>query len=149
MENKMYQVSTLQALALGYSRAVMTVEELIREGDTGLGTFEDVNGEMIMAGGRCFRAREDGSVEEAPPDAGVPFCAVSFLQGKRTFDIDGIENIGKLKQLLDVKIEEDFGLNSMHMVRIDGFFPRIDARSEARRMALSTRSEACCSGMSM
>ena len=32
MENKMYQVSTLQALALGYSRAVITVEELIGEG---------------------------------------------------------------------------------------------------------------------
>ena len=30
MENKMYQVSTLQALALGYSRAVITVEELIK-----------------------------------------------------------------------------------------------------------------------
>jgi len=130
-ESKMFQVSTLQALALGYSRSVITVEELLTHGDSGLGTYEDVNGEMIMAGGRCFRAREDGTVEEAPPDAGVPFCAVSFLQGKRTFDIEGIESIGKLKQLLDVKIEEDFGLNSMHMVRIDGFFPRIDARSES------------------
>ena len=39
---KMYQVSTLQALALGYSRAVITVEELLKEGDTGLGTYEDV-----------------------------------------------------------------------------------------------------------
>ena len=130
-ESKMFQVSTLQALALGYSRSVITVEELLTHGDSGLGTYEDVNGEMIMAGGRCFRAREDGTVEEAPPDAGVPFCAVSFLQGRRTFDIEGIESIGKLKQLLDVKIEEDFGLNSMHMVQIDSFFLRIDARSES------------------
>ena len=38
MQNKMYQVSTLQALALGYSRAVITAEELLQEGDTGLGT---------------------------------------------------------------------------------------------------------------
>ena len=132
-ESKMFQVSTLQALALGYSRSVITVEELLTHGDSGLGTYEDVNGEMIMAGGRCFRAREDGTVEEAPPDAGVPFCAVSFLQGRRTFDIDGIESIGKLKQLLDVKIEEEFGLNSMHMVRIDGFFERVCARSESGR----------------
>ena len=43
-QNKIYQVSTLQALALGYSRSVITVGELLQEGDTGLGTFEDVRG---------------------------------------------------------------------------------------------------------
>ena len=59
MQNKMYQVSTLQALALGYSRAVINVEELLNEGDIGLGTFEDVNGEMIMMDGHCFRADQD------------------------------------------------------------------------------------------
>ena len=48
-KNKMFQVSTLQALALGYSRAVITVGELMKHGDIGLGTFEDVNGEMIVA----------------------------------------------------------------------------------------------------
>lgn len=51
MSNKMYQVSSLQALALGYSRAVVTVGELLQQGDTGLGTYEDVNGEMIVLDG--------------------------------------------------------------------------------------------------
>ena len=41
---KYYQVSTLQALALGFSRSVITVEELLQHGDLGLGTFEDVDG---------------------------------------------------------------------------------------------------------
>ena len=31
---KMYQVSTLQALMLGYSRSVITVSELLEHGDT-------------------------------------------------------------------------------------------------------------------
>lgn len=31
-QNKIYQVSTLQALALGYSRSVITVGELLQEG---------------------------------------------------------------------------------------------------------------------
>ena len=31
----MFQVSTLQALALGYSRAVITVGELMKHGDIG------------------------------------------------------------------------------------------------------------------
>jgi acetolactate decarboxylase len=49
----MYQVSTLQALALGYTRREITVEELKKHGDIGLGTFEDVNGEMIFIDGIC------------------------------------------------------------------------------------------------
>ena len=42
--NKMFQVSTLQALAMGYTKAVITVEELLKHGSIGLGTFENVDG---------------------------------------------------------------------------------------------------------
>ena len=33
--NKIYQASTLQALALGYTKPVVTVRELLEHGDTG------------------------------------------------------------------------------------------------------------------
>ena len=126
----MYQVSTLQALSMGYSRSVVTVSELLRQGDTGLGTYEDIDGEMILADGICFRARADGSVVQAENAAGVPFAAVSFLRGGRCFEFGSMPDIGTLKAELDVKIEEHFGLNSMHMVRIDGVFEKVCARSE-------------------
>lgn len=128
---KMFQVSTLQALAMGYTRTVISVEELLEYGDTGLGTYEDVNGEMILVDGHPYRADETGAIEEVSMDAGVPFCAVSFLEGKRKFSLSNIDGIDALKSELDVKIEEDFGLNSMHMVIIDGSFSKIYARSEA------------------
>ena len=53
---KMYQVSTLQALMLGYSRAVIPVSELLSHGNIGLGTFTDVDGDMIVLDGSCYRA---------------------------------------------------------------------------------------------
>lgn len=127
----MYQVSTLQALAMGYSRAVVTVEELLRHGDTGLGTFEDVDGEMIVVDGHCFRAMVDGAVTEAPPELGVPFSSVSRLCGSRSFPLEAVESIDALKTILTQRIEEGFGLNSTHMVRIDGFFEQVCARSES------------------
>ena len=129
-EQLMYQVSTLQALAMGYSRAVINVSELLQHGDTGLGTFEDIDGEMILADGVCYRARADGSVVPATKDMGVPFAAVSFLTDERCFEFTAMLDIGTLKTELNVKIEEQFGLNSMHMVRIDGLFEKINARSE-------------------
>ena len=79
--NKIYQVSTLQALALGYSRPVVTVQELLEHGDTGLGTFENVDGEMILIDGQCYRALEDGEVVVAEPTMGVPFAVTTFTTG--------------------------------------------------------------------
>ncbi len=127
----MYQVSTLQALATGYTRSVVNVGELLKHADTGLGTFEDVDGEMILLDGICYRATEDGTVLTAPEDKGVPFCAGTRLLDKRTFIIEETDSIDELKKLLNVRIEEDFGLNSMHVVRIDGDFKKICARSES------------------
>ena len=127
----MYQVSTLQALAMGYSRSIVTVKELLEHGDIGLGTFEDVNGEMIVLDGGCFRAQEDGSVVPADPAMGVPFSSVTFLQSCPEIPVSNVSDIDKLKQLLDLKIEEDFGLNSMHVARVDGIFETVCARSES------------------
>ncbi|MCR5789151.1 MAG: acetolactate decarboxylase [Lachnospiraceae bacterium] len=131
MENKMYQVSTLQALALGYSRAVISVSELLKGGDTGLGTFEDVNGEMIVMEGHCYRADHSGCVTEVAAETGVPFAAVAKLYGEQQFPLGKMPNIASIRTELTKKIEERFGLNSMHIVRIDGAFEKVDARSEA------------------
>ncbi len=125
-----YQISTLQALALGYFKSVVTVRELLDHGDIGLGTFENVNGEMIVIDGACYRAAEDGTVWEAETDLGVPFAAVAREGNEPGFRTGDIADILKLKELLTLKIEEEFGLNSMYIVRIDGEFSRICARSE-------------------
>ena len=129
-QNKMYQVSTLQALALGYTKSVITVSELLQHGDTGLGTFEDVNGEMIAMDGHCYQAKSDGTVTLADPDTGVPFSAVAKLMGEREFEMKDKPDIESIRTELTQRIEEHFGLNSMHVVRIDGVFEKVDARSE-------------------
>lgn len=127
---KIYQVSTLNALALGYTRKVITVKELLRHGDTGLGTFTGVSGEMIVVDGHCYKASNDGSVVEADSETGVPFAGVTFLQGLNTFDVAEIHDVDQLKKLLNNTIESEFGLNSMYILRIDGRFHKVCARSE-------------------
>ena len=128
---KFYQVSTLQALALGFSKSVMTVEELLQHGNMGLGTFEDVDGEMIVLDGKCYRAQNNGNVLSAEHERGVPFASVCRFQPQRLEKTGRIDTIEKLKEWLTLRIEEDFALNSMHAVRIDGEFSKVDARSES------------------
>ena len=103
----------------------------MQHGNIGLGTFEDVNGEMILLDGQCFRASENGTVVRAEPDRGVPFAVATFFHHGDRIPAENVENIEALKRLLDLKIEQDFGLNSMHIVRIDGTFAKICARSES------------------
>lgn len=129
--NKIYQVSTLQALALGYSRSVVTVNEFMEHGDTGLGTFENVDGEMIVLDGICYQAKPDGSIIQAEDSAGVPFAVTGFVKDGRKFNIAEKKSLDDLKLELTLRIEEDFGLNSIHIARIDGWFNVIHARAGA------------------
>ena len=124
-------MSTLQALALGFSKSVITVEELLEQGDLGLGTFEDVDGEMIVFDGKCYRALNNGDVVLAEGERGVPFASVCRFQPHRLDKLEKMNTIEQLKEWLTLRIEEEFGLNSMYAVRIDGEFSKVDARSES------------------
>ena len=126
----MYQVSTLQALLLGYFKGVISVGQLLMHGEIGLGTFEDVNGEMIVIDHKAYKADNQGNVRRADLKEGVPFAAVAHMEDSIAFDIPAGSSVNELKEALNELIDEDFGLNSMYVVRLDGFFSKLDARSE-------------------
>ena len=128
---KMFQVSTLQALMLGYSRSVIHVSELLGHGNIGLGTFTDVDGEMIVLDGVCYRAMENGDFAIAEPDRGVPFSVVCSMEERSPMEFGAMDDIEELKTALNNTIDSHFGLNSMHIARIDGEFEIVDARSES------------------
>lgn len=129
--NKIYQVSTLQALALGYTRPVVTVEELLENGDTGLGTFENVDGEMILLDGICYQAKQDGSIVRSKDSTGVPFAVAGSLKDGKKVKMGEKKDIEAIKTALTIMIDEEFALNSIHIARIDGFFDIIRARAGA------------------
>lgn len=116
---------------LGYSKGVIPVSELMKHGSIGLGTFTDVDGEMIALDGQCYRAMEHGDVVTAEPDRGVPFSTVCYMDNSRPIEFGFVKSADELKAQLNNIIDSHFGLNSMHMARIDGEFEVIDARSES------------------
>ena len=61
-DDSMYQVSLMQAFMHGEYDGVITVGDLKKHGDIGLGTFEGVNGEMIILDGVVYQAAADGSI---------------------------------------------------------------------------------------
>lgn len=129
MPTKMYQVSTLQALTQGDYYGNATIGELLQKGDTGLGTFKDVDGEMIVLEGKCYRAKADGTVELAADSDSTPFASVTFLNKSISFNLNEEYSMSELLAKLDSKISER-GENNIYACRIDGYFREVHARSE-------------------
>lgn len=128
----MYQVSTLQALAKGDFYGNATIEELLANGDIGLGTFEAVNGEMIVLDGVCYRAKADGTVEIADAGDATPFASVTYLNKNIAFELENIADMSELLAKLD-EVGKAHGENNIYACRIDGYFNEIYARSEKKQ----------------
>src|SRR5215469_16603163 len=62
VRHTLYQVSTATALVEGVYEDDVQVSTLRKHGDLGLGTFEGLDGEMVIVDGHFYQLRSDGSV---------------------------------------------------------------------------------------
>ena len=124
----LFQVSLLQGLTFGDYYGNIPVAELEQHGDTGIGTFDGLNGELVMLDGEIYRVAGDGSIEIVPDDETVPFSNVTFMDADLTKNLTEIENYTALCNELD-KIVEERGKNHFYMIRIDGLFNEVNLRS--------------------
>ena len=76
------QVALLQSLAQGYLGGTIKVKDIRAVGDTGIGTFEGVNGEMIVLDGTVYQALGDGRVVVADDKVVVPYATVTMFDDK-------------------------------------------------------------------
>lgn len=83
----MYQVSTAGAPVEGVNQGAISVGTLRQHGDFGLGTFDGLDGEMVLLDGDVYRVRSDESVDEAEDDALTPFAVATRFETGRTADI--------------------------------------------------------------
>jgi acetolactate decarboxylase len=130
-KDDLYQVSLLNALMQGDYDGSVSVGELLKHGDTGLGTFDKLDGEMIVINGEVYKAKSDGTVEKQPKDELTPFAAVTFMNNDYSLSgLDGIQSLNDLKAALDKAVKEQVGdKNAFYMVRIDGEFNMAHVRS--------------------
>lgn len=127
--DRVFQVALLQSLMQGEYDGVVTVGELKEYGDTGIGTFQGVNGEMIVLDGIVYRALWDGSVEVAPDNETVPFSNVTFFDADIKAEHVNAESISELKSILN-SIVRKHGRNQFYMVKVTGLMHSILVRSE-------------------
>ena len=128
----MYQVSLLQSLTEGDFEGSVTVGDLKKHGDTGIGTFDGLDGELVMLDGKVWQAAGDGSVNLMEDTATIPFGNVTFLDSDETLDVSGAASFEALLKQLDGRVTE-LGINNFYAVRIDGTFDKMNVRSEYKQ----------------
>ncbi|MDD4952901.1 MAG: acetolactate decarboxylase [Desulfovibrionaceae bacterium] len=122
----LFQSSVLDALLAGVYDGEFTVGELKKHGDFGLGTFNAVDGEMIVVDGVVYQAKAGGKVLVAEDAAKTPWAAVTW------FEADRIQKLGEVSGLADLGAKVDAALptrNLFFAIRIDGRFKMVKTRS--------------------
>ena len=127
-----YQVALLQSLTQGYYDGIIKVSELKEHGDIGIGTFEGVNGEMIVLDGKVYQALGDGTVQEADANETVPFSNVTYFDKDGSVELSGIGDVNALKEKLDAMVEKN-GKNLFYFVKASGTFNKMNVRSELKQ----------------
>jgi acetolactate decarboxylase len=121
-----FQVSTSGALVQGvYERAVSS-NLLLNYGDFGLGTFENLDGEMVVLDGAIYQVRSDGKVTKIEKDVGTPFAVVTHFVADQDHMIETASSFKDLTEICDGYRDSD---NLFYAIRIDGHFGHVHTRA--------------------
>ena len=125
----LYQVALLQSLTLGYFDGSITVGNLKTHGDTGIGTFEGLDGEMIVLDGVVYRANQNCQINVVADKVTVPFSNVTFFDKDFSVKLNDVNDKESLEKILTASVDEH-GANSFYMIKLRGTFNAITVRSE-------------------
>ena len=121
-----FQYSVINALLEGVYDSDVTVEELSRHGNFGIGTFDGLDGEMILLDGIFYQIRADGNAYRVPDSMKTPFAVVTFFQGSSVSYPQSSLDFQGLTKYMDGLIPTK---NIFYAVRIDGLFKHVKTRS--------------------
>lgn len=124
----LYQVSTYGSLAAGNYEGKVKIAELTRHGDFGLGTFNGLDGEMVVLDGRINRINGFGDVTQPPLSTLTPFACVTTFRATKTLLFNG--DYRQLTAAIDSATKDP---NAMLAIRVDGKFEGLQARSFAKQ----------------
>lgn len=121
-----YQTSTMGALLDGVYDGEVTVAKLLSHGDFGLGTFNGLDGEMLVLDGVCYQLRADGSATVAEQTQRTPFATVTWFNTDHAFEVRSPTARTALLTEIDAALDS---ANLIYAIRITGRFETVRTRT--------------------
>ncbi len=125
-QNTITQTSTIDALLAGVYDGQMSCAKLMDHGNLGIGTFDHLDGEMILLDGVIYQVKSDGKVYRPHPSLTTPFAAVCWFSPDETLALGSPVTYDGLKKRLDKRVPNQ---NLFCAIKIHGRFKSVHTRS--------------------
>ncbi len=126
------QVALLQSLTLGHFNGSIKVKDWKKFGDTGIGTFDGLNGEMVVLDGVVYQGDQNCLAHVMGDNETVPFSNITFFEKDFFAKLENIPDKTALESHLNALIK-NYGANSFYMIKIPAKYATILIRSEAKQ----------------
>lgn len=124
-EDYVYQVSTIDALKSGRFEGSTTVATIVRHGDQGLGTFDSLDGEMVIYEGVVYKAGFNGELIIQDKSVTTPFAAVTNFNTDYELNVTGRSCDEIKSEILDSFDNSSF----IRAIHLNGEFEYVRYRS--------------------
>ncbi len=115
------------AFMSGFYEGEYTMKQLLQKGDFGLGTFNNLEGEMIVLDGKIYRATTDGLATEVNDlQVKTPSAMVTFFEADQEITFTNLTRdklIAWINENLDTQ-------RDMYALKVTGSFASLKARSQ-------------------
>lgn len=100
----------------------ITAETLKTKGDIGLGSYNALDGELIMLDGVLYQATQDGNVQTPPDDIKIAYANTTFFDMEDSFELLNIPNYKTLRDSINAHIPTK---NIFYAFKIHGDFKKM------------------------
>lgn len=125
-QDTLFQYSTLASLLQGVYDGEMTCGDLKNQGDFGLGTFNGLDGEMVVLEGHVYQIASDGVAREMDDAVKTPFAAVTYFKPDQIIELTQPLSCAELKTYIDTKLPTK---NIAYAIKVKGSFSYVKTRS--------------------
>ncbi len=138
-ENRVFLSAPVNAIVEGLLEENVPVAEIKQHGDFGLGTFNDLDGEMVLLDGVVYQITDDGRVAVIEDEQTLtPFACVTFYRPLSHDELDGELTYDAF---LDWLVRLLPSPNLFYALRIEGKFAYVRARSVPKQENYRTLAE--------
>ena len=120
------QTSTIDALLAGVYDGDMSCRQLLKYGNFGIGTFDHLEGEMLVLNATVYQVKADGKVYTPDTDIKTPFACVCQFKADKSFLLEQEMNYKELEELIDKAV---LNKNIFCAIKIVGKFKKMETRS--------------------
>ncbi|GAA3200046.1 acetolactate decarboxylase [Lentilactobacillus kefiri] len=121
----LYQHGTLALLVPGLLSGTLTMGDLLKHGDTGIGTGEGLDGELIILDGKPYQVDSDGNVNEVSNSFNMPFANSHFAKYSPLAELEDVSQDYFEEQIISLT----HASNTFFSVKVTGSFSNVKTRA--------------------